>query len=223
MGPEGPWQSVVKVWQCILLQVCFMTFWACLSCQAPHRTARSSKCDYELGEKVLLFVCSKHCLITSLIAVFSCIMKSSDWLLPHPLPRVVSHLAGLSCSLSVLFIFFKLKSPNTCIFMQMISYPRSCLSNSNATLLRQAVSPPAASRDGHKMSPWRGMTQAPISFHLLQGACSFSFNSYLANGKQSINAFNNWGKQELCSVLKLPETFILIHFCLSKCTARATN
>lgn len=50
--------------------------------------------------------CSKCCLINSLLATFSCTLRSGDWLLSGPLPHVVLHLAGLLCSLSVLFIYF---------------------------------------------------------------------------------------------------------------------
>lgn len=97
-------------WQCILLQACFVTFWTHLSCQASHLAARSSKRDYELSEKVLFFFfcccCSKCCLINSLLATFSCTLRSGDWLLSGPFLHVVLHLAGLLCSLSVLFIYF---------------------------------------------------------------------------------------------------------------------
>lgn len=106
---SGAWRPLVVSGEslaCILLQVCFVILWTYLSCQAPHLAARSSKCDYELCEEVLLFVCSKHCPIDSFLAAFSLTLRCGDWLLPGPL-HVVLCLAGLSLlPLSFIYLFF---------------------------------------------------------------------------------------------------------------------
>jgi len=110
MGPEGHWQAVVKSVAvhpsaglfCNFLNTSILSGFP--SCSKEFQTWL-----WVEWEGIVFFFCcccSKCCLINSLLATFSCTLRSGDWLLSCPLLHVVLHLAGLLCSLSVLFIYF---------------------------------------------------------------------------------------------------------------------
>lgn len=110
MGPEGHWQSVLKSVAvhpsaglfCDFLNTSILSGFP--SCSKEFQTWL-----WVEWEGIVFFCCcccSKCCLINSLLATFSCTLRSGDWLLSGPLLHVVLHLAGLLCSLSVLFIYF---------------------------------------------------------------------------------------------------------------------
>ena len=146
LPPGSLWQSVVKGLaesDVASFTRCFMPFWTHLYFQAPwNLAAMSSKCNYAVSEKVLLFVCFKHCLIISLSATYSCILRNGEQSLPILLLHAALHLAGLLCSPSV-FSYFSWKVLVPTFFflkVKVIPYPFCCLSNSRVSFLKQCPS-----------------------------------------------------------------------------------